>query len=164
MEYKIFQMTNDPIEELKKSRRELAVLYEVSNAMHTTLELNHILYIILTSVTAHSGLGFNRAILFLVNHADRCLEPKVAIGPESGEHAQRVWGYISEANQHLDDLIQTEAVEQNIKESSLYKFIKELKIPVSTREENLLAQAYHRGTPMHISPDKIHQYDNDIFF
>jgi len=163
MDLHTLQMANNPSEELNKSRRELSVLYEISNAMRTTLELNHILYIILTGVTAHSGLGFNRAILFLVNQADNCLEPKMAIGPESGEHAQKVWDYISEAKQHIDDLIQSEAVEQNIKESSLYKSIKELKIPISTHSENLLAQAYLKGSPVHISPEKIHQFDNDPF-
>ena len=78
-------LTLNPLqEELDRTHRELTVLYEVSNAMRTTLELNHILYIILTGVTAHTGLGFNRAVLFLVNNQERCLEPQMAIGPESG--------------------------------------------------------------------------------
>src|SRR3990172_7123216 len=71
---------------LGRASRDLAVLYEISNAMRTTLDLDHILYIILTCVTAHTGLGFNRAILFLVNSKERCLEPQMAICPESGEH------------------------------------------------------------------------------
>ena len=74
--------------ELKRARRELAIQYEVSNAMRTTLDLRHILYIILTSVTAHTGLGFNRAILFLVDSLHRYLEPQMAIGPDSLEDAQ----------------------------------------------------------------------------
>ena len=49
---------------LQKARNELTLLYEVSNAMRTTLKLEEILYIILTAVTAHAGLGFNRAMLF----------------------------------------------------------------------------------------------------
>ena len=78
-------------EELKKTQREMAILYEVSNAMRTTLELNHILYIILTGVTSHTGLGFNRAVLFLVNKLQQCLECKMILGPESGEHAAKIW-------------------------------------------------------------------------
>ena len=71
-------------DELTRAQKELEILYEISNAMRTTLELNHVLYIILTGVTSHTGLGFNRAILFLVNKKKDCLEPKMAIGPESG--------------------------------------------------------------------------------
>jgi len=63
--------------ELHRAHRELSVLYEVSNAMRTTLDLKHILYIILTGGTTHSGLGFNRAILFLVNHVNHCIEPQM---------------------------------------------------------------------------------------
>ena len=54
-------------EKLSRSKRDLSVLYEISNAMRTTLELDSILYVILTGVTSHYGLGFNRAILFLLN-------------------------------------------------------------------------------------------------
>ena len=115
--------------ELARARRELAVLYEVSSAMRTTLDLKHILYIILTGVTAHTGLGFNRAILFLVNRIDRCLEPQMAIGPESLEHAQKIWQYISGANQHLNDLIVEEKLDQNIGQETLFKSIEQLKIP-----------------------------------
>ena len=74
-------------EQINHANKELAILYNISNAMRTTLELNHILYIILTGVTAHTGLGFNRAILFLVNNKDRLLEGKMVIGPDSGEQA-----------------------------------------------------------------------------
>jgi diguanylate cyclase (GGDEF)-like protein len=147
------------LERVNRAQRELAVLYEVSNAMRTTLELNRVLYIILTGVTSHFGLGFNRAILFLVNPQERCLEPKIAIGPESGEDAQKIWDYVSRSNQHLEDLIHDEKV-HNIYHSSLYLSIKEIKIPLNT-EGNLLAQAYHRGTAMHISQDQIKQYSSD---
>jgi len=92
---------NNLQEQLQRSQRELAILYEVSNAIHTTLELTHILYIILTCVTSHDGLGFNRAILFLFNKKERCLTPKLAIGPESGEHAEVIWNYITSSKTNL---------------------------------------------------------------
>ncbi|MBU0468963.1 MAG: sensor domain-containing diguanylate cyclase [Candidatus Omnitrophica bacterium] len=163
----LLQKANSEIQRLNEnlnySKKELAVLYEVSNAMRSSLKLNPILHTILTGVTAHSGLGFNRAILFLVNTHDRCLEPRTAIGPESGEHAQQIWEYISESNQHIDDLIKEDKVEQNIKsQSSLFDSIKDLKIPLKDND-NLLSNAYHDGSPTHITPDKISQYSDDIF-
>ncbi|MDD5595846.1 MAG: hypothetical protein PHY94_06365, partial [Candidatus Omnitrophica bacterium] len=60
--------------EIERTKSELAILYEISNAMRTTLKLDEILYIILTGVTAHAGLGFNRAILFLVNDQEGLIE------------------------------------------------------------------------------------------
>jgi diguanylate cyclase (GGDEF)-like protein len=152
--------SSNPQEDLSRARKELAVLYEVSNAMRTTLELNHILYIILTGVTSHTGLGFNRAVLFLLNTKDRCLEPKMAIGPESGEHAQKVWEYISSSRPHLDDLIKKEKLNHS-SESRLFQSIKTLKIPVDTHPENLLSKAFHHGVPMHIAQQEISSYSND---
>src|SRR3990167_5377691 len=92
-------------DDLQKARRELSLLYEISNAMHTTLKLDEILYIILTAVTAHVGLGFNRAVLFLVNEKEGVLEGKMGIGPDTGEEASRIWTYIEKEKINLEDLI-----------------------------------------------------------
>ena len=154
---------NNLIQQLDQAQRELTVLYEISNAMRTTLELNRILYIILTGVTSHVGLGFNRAVLFLINPKERCLEPQMAIGPESGEHAQEVWEYLSKANQHLEDLIKEDKIDQNTNYSSLFQSIKGLKIPLDTNENNLLATAFRQGMPLHILKENINQYTNDPF-
>lgn len=148
---------------LARANRDLAVLYEISNAMRTTLDLDHILYIILTCVTAHTGLGFNRGILFLVNHKERCLEPQMAIGPDSGEHAQKIWQYISDVKPHLEDLIKEENVVANIQQSSLLQAVKTLKIPLDHNNPSPLARAYHEGMPLHITPEKISQYNEDSF-
>jgi diguanylate cyclase (GGDEF)-like protein len=152
---------NTPENKLIRARRELSALYEISNAMRTTLDLNHILYIILTSVTSHTGLGFNRAILFLENKLERCLEPKMAIGPDSLEDAQRIWEYISGHEQALDDLIHEEKLDQNISQGVLFKSIEKLKIPLSTGKDNLLLTAYMTGVPAHIPQEKISQYTDD---
>ena len=90
------EKTFDPHQELNRAKRELNILYEISNAMRTTLELENILYIILTGVTSHTGLGFNRAILFLTNTQNNRLEPQMAIGPESAEDAQKIWNYANQ--------------------------------------------------------------------
>ena len=148
-------------DELARARRELSVLYEVSNAMRTTLDLNHILYIILTGVTSHSGLGFNRAILFLENKTERCLEPRMVIGPESLEDAQRIWEYISRHDQDLDDLINEKKLDRNISQGVLFKSVENLKIPLSATHDNLLITAYLTGVPTHIPQEEISRYAHD---
>ncbi len=150
-------------EKLGRANRDLTVLYEISNAMRTTLDLDHILYVILTCVTTHTGLGFNRGILFLINQKERCLEPQMAIGPDSGEHAQKIWQYISDVKPHLEDLIKEENVNSNIQRSSLLQSVKELKISFDPNNPSPLARVYHEGMPLHITPDKIDQYKDDAF-
>ena len=65
--YEISKAMKVTMQDFEKAKSELWLLYEISNAMRTTLELEEILYIILTAVTSHEGLGFNRAMLFLVS-------------------------------------------------------------------------------------------------
>ena len=137
---------------LSRASRELNVLYEISAAMRTTLELEHILYIILTGVTSHSGLGYNRALLFLINPRTNSLECKMTIGPESGEHANKIWEFIENSNQRMDDLIKVEKISHTIHQSSLFKSLREVRF--SLNDKNLLlTQAYDRGRPWHLPPD-----------
>jgi len=155
------QNRKDLQEELNRAQKELSILYNVSNAMRTTLELNHILYIILTGVTAHTGLGFNRAILFLVNKKERCLEWKMVIGPDSKEDAEEIWTYIKETKQNLEDLITTDAISQQTTKSKLFRAIQQLKIPSNCDDGTLLCRAYHQGLPIHLDQNNIAQYSND---
>ncbi len=153
---------NDSAEaRLNQAYRELNMLYEVSAAMRTTLDLDHILYIILTGVTSHAGLGYNRAILFLVNPKTKALECEMVIGPESGEHASKIWSYIENSQPKLDDLIHENKVETTIAHSSLFKHLKELKFPLNTEERLLLVDAYRRGTPWHLTPTELTHYQED---
>ncbi|MBI4845585.1 MAG: sensor domain-containing diguanylate cyclase [Candidatus Omnitrophica bacterium] len=85
------------------------MLYEIGIAMRSTLRLDEILYIILTSVTANEGLGFNRAMLFLVNEKKNQLEGRMGIGPDSGENAHEIWKYIENTQKTMDQLISSYA-------------------------------------------------------
>lgn len=148
-------------EDLEKAQKELTILYNISNAMRTTLELNHILYIILTGVTAHTGLGFNRAILFLVNKKERCLEGKMVIGPDSAEDADQIWKYIKKTKHHLEDLITTDAISQQTTKSKLFKAIQKIKIPLNSNDGTLLSRSYHQGIPIHLKGNDIAKHKND---
>ncbi|MFC1508544.1 sensor domain-containing diguanylate cyclase [Candidatus Omnitrophota bacterium] len=98
--------------------------------MHTTLNLEEILYIILTSVTAHVGLSFNRAMLFLVNKESGSLEGKMGIGPDSGEEATTIWSHIEKNKLGFDELIETHSKFEHLKKSKLNKTVKSIKIPI----------------------------------
>ncbi len=149
-------------EQLSRITRHLTIIYDLSNAMRTTLELNHILYIILTGVTSHIGLGFNRAVLFLINKKDRILEGKMGIGPESGEHADQIWRYINTANQDLEDLITAYKIQRE-SPSSFYQAMTKIKLPLNKEQGGLLAGVYFTGTPLILRNEELHQHNNDPF-
>lgn len=145
-------------QELDRTKVELGILYEISNAMRTTLKLDEILYIILTGVTAHIGLGFNRALLFLVNEKDGLIEGKMGIGPESGEEANRIWSQIEDEKMDLDDLINAYKVSNNVLESSFNRQMQNLKFSLQEKKENLLTLAVLEGMPLHLTAETIHNY------
>ncbi|MFA4984030.1 MAG: diguanylate cyclase [Candidatus Omnitrophota bacterium] len=146
--------------ELERAQRELGILYEISNAMRTTLKLDEILYIILTGVTAHTGLGFNRAMLFLVNNKENIIEGKMGIGPDSGEDADRIWKHIEHHKMDMDDLISAYQGSPP-QESTFNQEIKLLKIPLHDTKGGLLALTVLEGMPLHLTKESIASYQSD---
>lgn len=136
--------------QLERSRAELLMLYEVGNAMMTTLRLDEILYIILTAVTVHDGLGFNRAMLFLVNEKEGVLEGKMSIGPDTGDEANKIWRQIETEQMTLDDLIASYKLRANKPDSQLNKMVKGVRIPLK-EESGILALCVLEGMPFEVS-------------
>lgn len=147
--------------ELERTKTELAILYEISNAMRTTLKLDEILYIILTGVTAHIGLGFNRAMLFLVNERDGLIEGKMGIGPESGEEANQIWRHVENEKMDLDDLINAYKSSDDMLESGFNQQIRHIKIPLKEQARDLLVLGVLDGMPLHLNAENLVKYNSD---
>ncbi len=146
--------------ELERTKMELKILYEISNAMRTTLKLDEILYIILTGVTAHTGLGFNRALLFLVNEKERLIEGKMGIGPENGEEANIAWTKIEEEKMDLEDLIDAFKNSGAGLESGFNRQVKSFKISMQDINENPLSLAVLEGMPLHLTGQSMARYQD----
>ena len=148
-------------QELERTKTELAILYEISNAMRTTLKLDEILYIILTGVTAHIGLGFNRALLFLVNEKDALIEGKMGIGPETEEEANRIWTRVEQEQMDMDDLINAYKVSGEVLESGFNQQVRRLKIPLKESNGGLLALGVLDGMPLLLTKETMPNYNSD---
>lgn len=138
---------------LERMEWEFSMLYEVSNAMRATLKLDQIFYIILTALTSHEGLGFNRAMLFLVNEKENVLEGVMGIGPHSAEEAGKIWHAISQRKMTLDDFI---AAYDNFKkdpESKLNSVVKGIKIPLG-EDMGILALTILEGMPFEVTTEE----------
>lgn len=136
-------------QDLERLEWEFAMLYEVSNAMRTTLKLDQVFYIILTALTAHEGLGFNRAMLFLVNDKENVLEGVMGIGPHSADEAGKIWHAISQSKMTLDDFIAAYDTFKRDPESKLNSIVKGIKIPLK-EDMGILALTILEGMPFEI--------------
>jgi diguanylate cyclase (GGDEF)-like protein len=137
-------------EELAKTQAELEMFYEIGNAMRSTLNLEEILYVILTAATSHTGLSFNRAMLFLVNEKGNQLEGKMGIGPDSIQDATNIWAHIEKNKIGLEELINAETQFEHLKKSKLDQAIKSIKIPIK-EGSGVIALTAMEGMPFIIN-------------
>ncbi len=142
-----------PKENPEKIRRELSILHEISNLMRTTLNLNQIFYIILTALTSREGLGFNRAMLFLVGEKQDVLEGAMGVGPHSGEEANRIWRGIAEQQMTMEDIINAYDKFKRDPESKLNTVVKGIKIPLDEKM-GILTLTILEGMPFEITTDE----------
>jgi len=85
--------------------RQLSLLRKLSELMQGTLQVDNLLHLILTCVTAGTALGFNCARLFLVDKERNIVYGKMAVGPSSMEEAGKIWNEIEKKYEKLEDLI-----------------------------------------------------------
>jgi diguanylate cyclase (GGDEF)-like protein len=136
-------------EMLDRIRAELTIFSEIGNAMRSTLNLDEILFIILTGVTSHEGLGFNRAVLFLVNEEENVIEGKMGIGPHSEEEAGRIWGRIASEQLTLEDLISAYSFYKK-GSSELDKIVRSIRVPLR-EDAGVLAMTVLEGMSFEIT-------------
>jgi PAS domain S-box-containing protein len=90
---------------LEETFSELSIILQISEALASTADLETVLKIILTGVTANQGLGFNRAFLFLSNKDETMLTGKISVGPSSPEEAGEIWSRLEQQNKTLPELL-----------------------------------------------------------
>jgi len=149
-------------EELGKVKDELEMFYDIGNAMRTTLNLEEILYVILTAATSHTGLSFNRSMLFLVNEKENRLEGKMGIGPDSAEDASKIWAHIEKNKIGLEELIGVETQFDHLKKSKLNQVIKSMKIPIG-EDSGVIALTVMEGMPFIINTPEAKQKAQNEF-
>ena len=133
-----------PIErdELAQLLKDLEFRSAVTTAMLGTLDLDQVLYVILSGITSGDGLGFNRAFLFLDDETGRHLRVTMALGPASPADAQQIWERIDRDKLTLPDLLRRfEEYRQRSSEQDLGKKLSGLLLPVSGLEVLALPQA-----------------------
>jgi signal transduction histidine kinase len=79
----------DDITRKLRNDYQISLMSQISESIQKDDEIDRVLFTILTGVTSGTGLGFNRAMLFLME--DGVLAGKMAVGPDSFEEAIEIW-------------------------------------------------------------------------
>ncbi|HEY3347498.1 MAG TPA: GAF domain-containing protein [Nitrospirota bacterium] len=112
----------------EKKAQDLSFLYDIANAMRSTLRLEKLLHIILTAMTMGSGMGFNRAMLFLVNDKTLTLQGMLGVGPSSAWEAGEIWARLGNKPVNFRDWSITDADMMAQKESAFNRSVKSMRI------------------------------------
>jgi len=134
--------------ELIRRSQEMSRLFFISSAMRSTLELNKLLRMVLTAVTMSDGMGFNRAILFLLNEERQALKGVMGVGPATPEEAWKIWEDLSLKNKSLDDIMQ-DIVNATAQEESFLERLA-IGIEISLDDETILTRAVKNKVPCNV--------------
>jgi PAS domain S-box-containing protein len=115
--------------ELISKNLELSRLFFISSAMRGTLELDKLLRMVLTAVTMGNGLGFNRAILFLIDEDKDTLKGAMGVGPVSPMDAGQIWERLEKKT--LSEIIHEIEVSPMKKDSFFDRLSLGMEIPLS---------------------------------
>jgi PAS domain S-box-containing protein len=94
--------------QLEKQTEQLFLLHRVSTLTQTLENLEKVSHLVLTTITAHFGLGFNRAWLFLMDQEKNCLAGRMAIGSFTEEQAYRAWSSLPTFDDYVEGLQQNQ--------------------------------------------------------
>jgi PAS domain S-box-containing protein len=116
--------------------RPLAILHKVSDYIQATRDLDKIIHVVLTGITAGYGLGFNRAAIFLLDEQRENLIGRMGIGHLTEAAAREDW--LKHNRQEQEDFKEyLELVEQNaLLVTPIGERINGLQVPLSTKDED----------------------------
>lgn len=130
-------------EENRKRLLRITVVYKIGTALKTTLDFDKLIDITLAGITMGGGLGFNRAMLFLLNEKAGVLEGQAGVGPDSNEDAARIWSDLESKGIERKDIARWIGSEGHIaskKDSFFNATTKKITIAV-TGQENIFSKA-----------------------
>ncbi len=94
------------ITEQRRQTEQMRLITKLTEKIETSLDLERVMHLAFTCVTAGHAIGFNRAFLCLLNEAGDALEGTMAVGPLSADDAHRIWTDLDEKDEGIDKLLE----------------------------------------------------------
>lgn len=131
----------------------LLVIQQLSLTLQTQLDQERLLRIMLSGITAGEALGFNRALVFLLDETREYLEGTLGVGPINEEECRHVWRTIADRGLTLSDFIDEfdqlnryQTAELNIQTHSIRWKIRE--------QDDIFTRSLDEKAWFHVTPDE----------
>jgi len=135
--------------QLQASR--IAVLNQIGDAVHSSVELEDVLVMILIGVTAEQGLRFNRAFLLLADEEAGLLRGEIAIGPSTPDDAARIWAELGRLNLDLHGILNRFRGSARKENAGVNETVRRIEIPLD-RWDHVLVRVLHERRGLRVGP------------
>ncbi|MCI0691028.1 response regulator [candidate division KSB1 bacterium] len=141
----------EDVTEGQKHDYQLRMLTTIGLAMQSAINLDELLHLILTGITAGPALGFNRAMIFLIDDTGLYLAGRMGVGPADGEEARRIWQTLSEEHITLEDFLEKYGKRRPARDDAFNNRIRAQKLLLTAGDSDFVAtirrKKPYRGLP-----------------
>lgn len=123
---------------------QVTLLSEVGRALQRTMEIDRILLVILTAVTAGDGLGFNRAFLLLVDEDGRAVRGRMAVGPSHPDEAELIWKAMQHEGRSLGEILAQLSDREGTRNDGIMTLASKLVVPLGG-SDNVVSRCLEEG-------------------
>lgn len=117
---------------LDSKNLEIQFLHEIVSVLQTSLELDEVLSVALTAITAGKGFGMNRAFLLLTDKNRTHLKGYLGVGPKDYQEAWDIWEEISKADLSLREMaMQFHQTKLSAEKTKFHDILERLSFPMS---------------------------------
>jgi len=145
---------------LNSRNREIQFLHEIGVVLQTSMELDEILSVAMTAITAGKGFGMNRAFLLLTDKERIKLKGYIGVGPRSYQEAWQIWEDIGRNDISLKEMAKnfydTKLSSEKVKFQDI---LEQLVIPLDDRN-HIINRTMLKGKPLLVE-DSFHNIDVD---
>lgn len=127
---------------------EMRFMHELGSVLQSSVDLDEVLSVALTAITAGKGFGMNRAFLLLTDREAGVLRGYLGIGPRNIEEASQVWNEIVQNDMDLQTLAQNFRLNKLSSERAKFHEVLEHLTVSLTDKEHVLIKALDRKSPM----------------
>ncbi len=114
---------------------EMRFMHELGSVLQSSVDLDEVLSVALTAITAGKGFGMNRAFLLLCDRDEGLLKGYLGLGPRNIEEASLVWNEIIQNDMDLQTLAQNFRLNKLSSERAKFHDILEiLTVPLSNKD------------------------------
>ncbi len=118
---------------------EIRFLHELGYVLQSSVNLDEVLSVALTAITAGKGFGMNRAFLLLCDREEGVLKGYLGLGPRNLEEASQVWDEILQNDMDLQTLAQNFRLNKLSSErAKFHDVLEQLTIPLSNKEHIII--------------------------